>query len=520
MAAAHVGAGASAQPAAVSGPAVAPTATQSAARPKPFLVLGDSTLQHLLWSGAKGLWFCHFLPWSNFGDVIRQHYYDPVSVRLIPLRESLLPAKQQNYDWIATKRDEYGLARHELKDDTIMSLQGPYPLVDQIYTVSNCHFRPTVADQVIGLLLSRALRQMRQASPDAFHVLVVCSWNSTGDTVHREMNATADLCRAETRSEIGSVAARHTHKGWVFRRYLEPDALADKPMPKTLFQTYMHDDHEGPPSMCREFLPDFERTFCNDEVLLNTLHLHAGAGGTHLIKNLRQPAHKADVFRYVYHYIHGGLYLDIKIALRIPFSSLAWPENGIRPKFSAATNLATTQTALPKEYMIMAIGVKGDHIFQGIIYGQPRHPLMLAAINHAFSKSILSRVANLEYMIFCKELWRLLGQDLGRHPQPGWNQSRHYGPVYLLQERHSPDLKKSKELFNDGHYFETKSGMSVAYTRCWNWQKGFRGDPRSHQRMENILLQSVPQAISHRSWGRGIILATASSWHSCGGTAQ
>ena len=70
------------------------------------MVLGDSTLQHLLWSGAKGLWFCHFLPWSNFGDVIRQHYYDPVSVRLIPLRESLLPAKQQNYDWIATKRDD------------------------------------------------------------------------------------------------------------------------------------------------------------------------------------------------------------------------------------------------------------------------------------------------------------------------------------------------------------------------------------------------------------------------------
>ena len=54
MAAAHVGAGASAQPAAVSGPAVAPTTTQSAARPKPFLVLSDSTLQHLLWSGAKG----------------------------------------------------------------------------------------------------------------------------------------------------------------------------------------------------------------------------------------------------------------------------------------------------------------------------------------------------------------------------------------------------------------------------------------------------------------------------------
>ena len=62
---------------------------------------------------------------------------------------------------------------------------------------------------------------------------------------------------------------------------------------------------------------------------------------------------------------------------------------------------------------------------------------------------------------------------------------------------HSMDLKKTKELNNDGHYSETKSGMRVAYTRCWNWQKGFRGDPRAHQRMENTLMQSVPpQAVA------------------------
>ena len=86
-------------------------------------------------------------------------------------------------------------------------------------------------------------------------------------------------------------------------------------MPKTLFQTYMHDDHP-------EFLADFERTFCNDDVLLETLVLHAGDSGAHLIRNLRQPAHKADVFRYIHHYHYGGLYLDIKIALRIPLSSV------------------------------------------------------------------------------------------------------------------------------------------------------------------------------------------------------
>ena len=94
-------------------------------------------------------------------------------------------------------------------------------------------------------------------------------------------------------------------------------------MPCTVFQTYMHDDHPGPPQMCREFLADFERTLCNDEVLLQTLSLHAGECGENLIRSLRQPARKADVFRYAYHYHYGGLYLDIKIALRIPFSGTA-----------------------------------------------------------------------------------------------------------------------------------------------------------------------------------------------------
>ena len=50
----------------------------------------------------------------------------------------------------------------------------------------------------------------------------------------------------------------------------------------------------------------------------------------------------------------------------------------------------------------MAIGIKKDHIFQGIIYGQPKHPLFMRAIAHAFSKDIFARIANLEYMIFCK----------------------------------------------------------------------------------------------------------------------
>ena len=81
----------------------------------------------------------------------------------------------------------------------------------------------------------------------------------------------------------------------------------------------------------------------------------------------------------------------------------------------------TQEGKLPPEFLLMAIGLKRDHIFQGIIYGQPRHPLFMRAIAHAFSKEIFAKIANLEYMIFCKALWRFLKEDMKEEPRVGWN---------------------------------------------------------------------------------------------------
>ena len=65
----------------------------------------------------------------------------------------------------------------------------------------------------------------------------------------------------------------------------------------------------------------------------------------------------------------------------------------------------------------------------------------MRAIAHAFSKDIFSKIANLEYMIFCKALWRFLREDMKEEP---WNISPTYGPVYLLQEKHSHQLKNKR----------------------------------------------------------------------------
>ncbi|CAE7695123.1 unnamed protein product [Symbiodinium sp. KB8] len=105
-------------------------------------------------------------------------------------------------------------------------------------------------------------------------------------------------------------------------------------------------------------------------------------------------------------------------------------------------------------------------------------------------------VVVLEYMIFCKALWKFLRDDMKKEPKVGWNISPTYGPVYLLQEKHSHQLKNKKDMGNDGHYFVTATNITVAYTRCWEWQKGFKGDPRANERRATTMLQSLPQAVA------------------------
>ncbi|OLP94189.1 hypothetical protein AK812_SmicGene23832 [Symbiodinium microadriaticum] len=81
-------------------------------------------------------------------------------------------------------------------------------------------------------------------------------------------------------------------------------------------------------------------------------------------------------------------------------------------------------------------------------------------------------------------------------PKVGWNISPTYGPIYLLQEKHSYQLQNKKDMGNDGHYFVTATNITVAYTRCWDWQKGFKGDPSANERRATTMLQSLPQAVA------------------------
>ena len=120
------------------------------------------------------------------------------------------------------RQKHYGLAAHELSDQTIMSLEGDDPdLISQLYSSNGCHFLPAVAQKAIGLLLGRALDTMRRSRPNSVHILVVCSWNVKVDWVHHEMHATAELCQARTLQDLSGL-----HCSPSFAQTVGPAALS------------------------------------------------------------------------------------------------------------------------------------------------------------------------------------------------------------------------------------------------------------------------------------------------------
>ena len=430
----------------------------------------------------------------NVGALLQSVLEEPLNLRFIPLANSLLPHKQAAYNYLVDGRSQYGISHLDLADQEIMTLQSS-GAVDLLYNQKNSHFRPAVADSAITILISRALRTMLQQP--GFPVLVVAGWNAEKQDMQLEMLAAKALAQCKQVKDLFEVTLQLAKGPWCLRHLLHP-GLRAAAIPNLICQTYVHDDKAEPRQMICQKFPRFRRVFCDDHALTATLRGLAGNYGTALLQQLKQPAHRADVFRYVYHYEHGGMYLDIKCGF-----VLTWDEvlSKLAADWGTAQNLAlgtehssVPEGTLPSEYLVMAIGVKEDHIFQGIIYGKPGHPLLRQAIQHAFGRKVFALQANLEYMIFCKFLWNALKQDMGVTPTVGWNISRTYGPIYLFQERLTKS-KKNLPYNSDGHYFVTTDGTTVAYTRCWQWQKGFKGDPSTKQRTDQQLLVHLPEAM-------------------------
>ena len=250
-----------------------------------------------------------------------------------------------------------------------------------------------------------------------------------------------------------------------------------EPPPGVLLQTYQA-DHEPAANNKARFAPHLRRVLVNDDQCEEDIQAFGGQRLLQLYRSYDKGAHRADMWRYIKLFLEGGHYLDIKCALYRP-----WNETMDAISQQGTAQLAVQGTAQHRgqgtaQPLIMAIGRDKDHIFQGIILNCPKnHPLLLRAIKHCM-QTTSQELTGTGYMRFCKHLFALLTEDLGREPQPGWSQCSQYGPIYLMHETKERKMNNfadsaGNRFHVDGHMMYAGTTLFAA-TRAWKWQHGFK----------------------------------------------
>ncbi|CAE7412161.1 unnamed protein product [Symbiodinium sp. CCMP2592] len=471
---------------------------------------------------------------EGFLNFLRDKLDEPVKVGLVPCGRSVPPSKQSAYDYVERARHDFNLKDHEFPWQ-IMDLHQPPDL--DLYGKDLTHFQQSAELPAIGRIIGRALycmtvprpqraeggnapdtphgnapqtpatspfagglghgdeQQTPHTPPPFLPVFLCCSWNATQGMIHQEMLATHALIRASTLRELLIVAASQAHFPIEKTYHLTVPAgqtpYGQFPIPQRLVQTFIHDDMVGPKEMAEAKFRTFRREFFNDEAC-------------------------AEV--YVEHWLSGGIYLDIKTAFLITPQELhssivaEWRQQPLLSDLASQAygwDADALRASGPPDYFLTAIGQKKDHIFQGILLGRRQHPLMTAALRHAFQHKYVDAqgAINEKYLFFCIALYEIVRQDLlndqvlhptvqGRSLAPGWHLTQTLRPIYLLQEVHENELRRMQGVPpNEGHGFRTATGQLIALTRCWGWNKGWKADPASTKANNDAILRGLPTAL-------------------------
>lgn len=171
----------------------------------------------------------------------------------------------------------------------------------------------------------------------------------------------------------------------------EPEKL--KEIPNVIIQTYKSWDviPEYHKKQIQEHTSGYRYEFFDDKRAKEFLKEHYGDMYVDAFDGMRG-AHKADLFRYCYLYLKGGIYLDIKTVIK--------------------KHVKDIFTEKEKMYTCLSItGPFGGRVHQGILAVPPGHPMMKACVEHAIS-SYEKYGRNILYVALCRFLYHRLKDDI------------------------------------------------------------------------------------------------------------
>jgi hypothetical protein len=163
--------------------------------------------------------------------------------------------------------------------------------------------------------------------------------------------------------------------------YLKDKTINEKFNKPIIFQTY--NDKEKIPKNVFDNIKNFAKDnylYCiyDDNEVIEFLNYFYHPIVKETFLSLKMGAHKADLARYCFLYIYGGIYLDIKTELIMDLKTIFNDEN----------------------CFYSVIGNDRNHIYQGVIASPKNHPLFLYLINH-----IVYNINDVDYLLYTKYLY-------------------------------------------------------------------------------------------------------------------
>jgi mannosyltransferase OCH1-like enzyme len=189
------------------------------------------------------------------------------------------------------------------------------------------------------------------------------------------------------------------------------NTVKNESIPKILIQTYKN-KNKVPQKVfdnIKKFASDYEYRFFEDKDCINFIKNNFSNDVLEGYQRLQNGAHKADLFRYCYLYINGGVYIDIKTELMKPLNEI-----------------------FNKNYVYSVLSKVKNTIYQGIIATPPKKELFKKLIDHCVETS---KEKIDYYQIFTNHFYKTIQEDLKKikNPTEGLNKGENYN-YFLLSE--------------------------------------------------------------------------------------
>ena len=332
-----------------------------------------------------------------------------VEVGVVPARDSVQGAR---YEALGVARLACGVP--ELSKSILEIVPGAYG-----GSKKALHFLPACASESMERVVeaARAELEVRRAErrsagaegapaserrstggSGAWVAVVICAgWNCNEVENLQEAFVVKQLCETQTWSEFLWACSAHSSKKRAWAKTAQALDLA----PPKLFQTN-REDHPQAAANKAQFAQGLERHFVGDAECVDDIKSLGGSALLARYESFQQPAHRADLSRYIRLWKEGGSYLDIKMALLQPWSTTLqeiYAEGERCLEGQRVAQSSGQRVAPPTEvrdlsqvpHLLLSIGQNRKHIFQGNIWhASAKHPLLARAVGHALGTMRIS----------------------------------------------------------------------------------------------------------------------------------